>query len=355
MTDRVRTLLELDEFPVLQNRMFASRDEARNSVVGDIKLVEDLQTGLVYNAAFESGKVVYDQDYENDQGHSARFDAHLNEVADLLESHLSDKKPVVELGCGTGRFLGMLRQRGFEVSGFDPAYVGDDPAIQCEYYTGDSGLPDHNFVLRHVLEHIQDPVDLLRNLARDAKAGTLIYIEVPCFDWICDQRAWFDVFYEHVNYFRLSDFHAMFDDVLFADRGFDGQYLRVLCDLSTLRGPVYNPNSAVEFPSDFLRGVKDEVEAVGTHFPVIWGGSSKGVIYALLSERAGRPVARVIDINPEKQGRYLAATGLKVFSPDDGLKDLPDGQVITVVNSNYLKEIRDLVDGRFELRGMFNG
>jgi len=37
----------------------------------------------------------------------------------------------------------------------------------------------------------------------------LIYIEVPCFDWICLHRSWFDVFYQHFN-FRLADFDRVF-------------------------------------------------------------------------------------------------------------------------------------------------
>src|SRR3546814_9608010 len=61
-----------------------------------------------------------------------------------------------------------------------------------------------------------------------------IYIEVPCFDWIVEHSAWFDVFYEHVNYFRLADLRAMFGTVHEAGHLFGGQYLYIVADLSTL-------------------------------------------------------------------------------------------------------------------------
>ena len=65
----------------------------------------------------------------------------------------------------------------------------------------------------------------------------MIYIEVPCFDWIIEHGAWFDIFYEHVNYFRLDDFRRAFGKVIHAGRSFGGQYLSVIADLDTLRVP----------------------------------------------------------------------------------------------------------------------
>ncbi|WP_022701701.1 class I SAM-dependent methyltransferase [Oceanicaulis alexandrii] len=354
MTSTLKTLLRFEGYPALQNKMFDTRQAALNSPTGDIHLVECLQTGLVYNAAFEPDLVVYDQDYENDQGFSPRFEAHLKDVADLVLEQMRGPS-FVEIGCGMGRFLQVLRERGGQVRGYDPAYVGDDGDIVSAPFTGQEPLAGSHIVLRHVLEHVPDPVGFLAGMATKADPGTLIYIEVPCFDWICEARAWFDIFYEHVNYFRLSDFHNMFGRVLFADRGFDGQYLRVICDLSTLRVPTYRPDHAVRFPDDFMKGVEEEVSAQQGAQPVIWGGASKGVIYALLCQRAGCAVQRVIDINPAKQGRFLASTGLEVMSAEAGLKDLPAGTEITVMNANYLDEIQSIVGDRFTLRGMFSG
>ena len=354
MTSAFRSLIRFEGYPALQNKMFDTRQAALDSPTGDIHLVECLKTGLVYNAAFDPDHVVYDQDYENDQGFSLRFEAHLNDVADLILQQMRGPS-FIEIGCGMGRFVEVLRDRGGRVRGYDPAYVGDDPDIVSAAFTGQEPLAGGHIVLRHVLEHVQDPVGFLRQIAVNADPETLIYIEVPCFDWICEARAWFDIFYEHVNYFRLSDFHSMFGRVLFSDRGFDGQYLRVICDLSTLRDPIYQARHAVRFPADFMQGVEEEVHGWRGGERVIWGGASKGVIYALMCQRAGCPVHRVIDINPAKQGRFLASTGLEVQSPVTGLAGLPAGTEITVMNANYLDEIQDVVGEQYKLRGMFSG
>jgi hypothetical protein len=201
-------------------------------------------------------------------------------------------------------------------------------------------------VLRHVLEHIPDPYDFLCQL-RDANAGGgLIYIEVPCLDWICAARSWFDIFYEHVNYFRLSDFGKMFGKVAAMGHCFGGQYLYVIADLSSLRAPSYDAAAPVVFPDDFIASLQSHATGrAGSD--VVWGGASKGVIYALLRERAGAPVAGVIDINPAKQGRFLAGTGLRVNAPEEILPTLPPTARILVMNPNYRAEIEKMSNNAF--------
>ena len=80
----------------------------------------------------------------------------------------------------------------------------------------------------------------------------MIYIEVPCFDWILRARALGGICYECVNYFRLGDFSRMFGRVVEGGHLFGGEYLYVVADLATLRPPVSSPADRVDFPEDFL-------------------------------------------------------------------------------------------------------
>lgn len=349
MSDRHQDLYRQDDLPLFQNRMYDNAAEARACPRGSIRLVEDLDTGLVYNAAFDAARMDYDAAYQNEQGVSPQFQQHLVAAADLIEATMG-VEDLVEVGCGKGLFLELLLARGAGITGFDPTYEGTNPFVRREYFSEALGVHGKGLILRHVLEHIQDPVDFLHRLAKVNRGQGLIYIEVPCFDWICDNRAWFDIFHEHVNYFRLGDFKRIFGRLVHADRAFGGQYLRIVGDLSTLRQPRRDPSDPVVFPHDFMDRLTTE-SAADTGISVIWGGASKGVIFALLRERAGNPVARVIDINPAKQNKYLAATGLRVLSPAEGLDGLPKGSVIHVMNTNYLAEIRAMVGPDFVCQG----
>ena len=337
-----RTLYEASDFPIFQNRMYESREAAQACPRGQISIVEDLTSGLVRNAAFDADLMVYDAAYQNEQANSGPFRAHLDWVTDLV-FEVMDTKSLIEVGCGKGTFLDMLSDRGAQITGFDPTYEGDDPRIEKVLFGPDLGMNANGLILRHVLEHIENPVDFLMQLA-DANGGQgLIYIEVPCFDWICHNRAWFDVFYEHVNYFRLSDFHKIFGRVVASGNCFGGQYLYVVGDLSSLRQPIYDAGNAVDFPADFTASI----DAATSDRDVVWGGASKGLIYAMLRARAGRPVQGVIDINPHKQGKYLAGTGIKVQSPESLLPELAKDTNILIMNPNYTSEIKDMSGNAF--------
>lgn len=343
MNANARLLYEASDFPIFQNRMYDTQQQARACPRGQIALVEDMGTGLVRNASFDPDLLVYDAAYQNEQANSAPFRTHLDWVADLIDTTM-DSASLIEVGCGKGTFLEILSARGAQITGFDPTYEGDDPRIEKVLFGPDLGMNAKGLILRHVLEHIEKPVDFLMQLAGANGGQGLIYIEVPCFDWICDNRAWFDIFYEHVNYFRLSDFHRIFGRVVASGNCFGGQYLYVVGDLATLQEPAHDLAGAVDFPADFTASL---AQGATTDRDIVWGGASKGLIYSMLRQRAGRPVAGVIDINPAKQNKFLAGTGLQVQAPEDLLPRLAKDTRILVMNPNYTKEIKDMSGNKF--------
>ena len=253
----LRDLYSIEQLPIFQNRMYDTEAEAIACPKGDVRLVEDLRTGLVYNASFRPELMVYDEHYQNEQAVSPLFKEHLKSVAQIIERSIG-LDGLVEVGCGKGYFLELLLQQGFDITGFDPAYEGINTRIERHYFEPSLGIKAHGLILRHVLEHIKEPVDFLMRL-KDANGGSgIIYIEVPSFDWICSKKAWFDIFYEHVNYFRLYDFDRMFENVIESGTLFGGQYIYVVAELAGLKVPKYDEQARIEFPQDFLHSLIEQ-------------------------------------------------------------------------------------------------
>ena len=348
MTPKFLELYRCEGLPVFQNRVYPTPAEACACPTGELRLAQNLETGLISNLAFNPDLIIYDAFYQNEQAHSLAFQDHLDAVLDLIDRNFQDCS-LIEVGCGKGVFLEKLSQRGYAVTGMDPAYEGDNPAILKQYFSPAAGVRADCIVLRHVLEHIQDPVAFLQLLRDSNGGGGKIYIEVPCFDWICANRTWFDVFYEHVNYFRLADFSRMFGTVHYAAHSFGGQYLSVVAELASLRQPRYEA-PPVTFPADFSASIathSQRLAAAPDRRRVVWGAASKGVIFSIHMARAGTPIHDVVDMNPAKQGFYLGVTGLRVSSPREIMAALPDGSEIIVMNANYLEEIRSLTEQRY--------
>ncbi|NTV14439.1 MAG: methyltransferase domain-containing protein [Desulfobulbaceae bacterium] len=348
----IRELYRAKQLPIFQNRMFRTATEARACTKGEMILVRDLETGLIFNQAFRPELMQYDADYQNEQAVSSVFRSHISDVTELIHKHFSGQT-LIEVGCGKGFFLEHLYAQGFRITGLDPSYDGDSPHVIKEYFTPEIGLSVDGIILRHVLEHVTHPIEFLQHI-RDANGSVgKIYIEVPCFDWICNHRAWFDVFYEHVNYFRSDDFQRIFDTVYEAGHIFNGQYLYVVADLAKVHAPRLSEADKFSFPADFVASVTSYAEMIKAssasirHHTIIWGGASKGVIFALFMQRNGVKIDFIIDINQAKQGKYLAATGIKVSSPEEALAQIEPGSTIFVMNSNYLSEIRQITLNQF--------
>ena len=335
-------LLRLLAVPCYQNKMFDTVQAALDCPRGDIVLVQD-KGGLIHNEAFDSGVLAYDGSYQNEQGHSPAFAKHVSQVLSLVGRHFAGMS-ILEIGCGKGTFLDLMRTAGHDAKGVDPAYEGDSDHIVPELFEPGLGIRGEAIVMRHVLEHITDPAAFLDEI-RDANGGGgLIYIEVPCFDWITRNKAWFDIFYEHVNYFRLVDLHGMFGRVVESGTLFGGQYIYVVADLASLRPPRASapamPSSA-QVPTDFFDSIDRCVGTARAGRPsILWGAAAKGVMFAHHLLSRGCDIRLAVDINPAKQGHYLAGSGLPILSPADAFASIGSNVDVFVMNSNYLAEIQ---------------
>lgn len=211
-------------YPIFQNVLYDSPEEAINCKVAEIEIVQDEQTGLVYNKKFNVKLMNYDKEYHNEQQFSDVFKKHLNNVKDIIEKYF-DKKSLLEIGCGDGYFLELLFNNGFDIEGMDPSYEGDNKNIKKEYYTENNKKKYNGIILRHVLEHLENPYNFLLNLKKINKNSGLVYIESPNLDYINKNCIFTNFFYEYVTYFRLSDFEGMFNSILESGTAFNDQYI----------------------------------------------------------------------------------------------------------------------------------
>lgn len=344
-----QTLYRAAGIPAMQNKLFPSRPEALAAPATCLELAQDA-TGLVFNRCFDPAVVTYDDSYQNDQGYSLQFQEHLDEVSDLCCRYLNTKDNlVVDVGCGKGGFVGLLRRKGVNAVGYDNAYQGCSPYIRKSFFSIDSHENGDLLTLRHVLEHIPSPWQFLDGIASANGYQGLLYVEVPDLEWILEHRAYFDLFHEHVNYFRADDFSRRFGEgVVFQSNSFGGQYLSVVINLEYVRtgGRFSLPRESepgLQASFDQLSAYEDQTYATLTdcHEIVIWGAAAKGVVLAAKAPPAIKSkIAYAIDINPGKQGHFMPISGVEVVDPTAGVSRLDPSSLIVIMNPNYEQEIR---------------
>jgi hypothetical protein len=336
--------------PAMQNRLCESHHQALSEKPAEIELVED-ETGLIFNRKFNPESVVYDDNYQNEQGYSIQFRKHLEDISLLCSGYLNNNQElIVDIGCGKGSFVELLREKGLTAVGYDNAYQGDKPYIRKCFFGLDSHDQGDLLTLRHVLEHIPSPWAFLDAIAAANDYQGLLYIEVPDLDWILQNNAYFDLFHEHVNYFRAVDFTRFYGPAIIQlSNSFGGQYLSLIVNLKMVQKNAPSSNSHTN--NDPLRESFEKLAeyertayaALATSDDlVIWGAASKGVVFSSKAPRAIRDkITFAIDINPNKHGRFMPLSGVEVLDPKSGAARLRPSSLVIIMNPNYEQEIRE--------------
>ena len=343
-------------------------EEAQTFPRGNMGLSFCRSCAFVSNSAYDAGSSEYSQRYESSQAFSGVFNKFAHGLASRwIERHDIRHKTVMQ-GDGYRETISLGR-RAFDDDDVSlPAQVPEQlvTGILADFYGGTTyrDLRADVVICRHTLEHIPNVHEFVRGV-REAlidQPDTLVRFEIPDVYRVLQDLAFWDIYYEHCSYFTLGSLARLFRscgfDVLRLERDFDDQYLlieaRPSATTPSLSAPLPEEDDLVamtaaveryrrEIPADLLaRRAEIEREVAAGRTVIIWGGGSKGVSF-LTSLGLDDEIHYAVDINPYKQGKYVAGAGQAVVGPE-ALKEIrPD--LVLVMNPIYVDEIRGIIAG----------
>jgi 2-polyprenyl-3-methyl-5-hydroxy-6-metoxy-1,4-benzoquinol methylase len=142
---------------------------------------------------YQEGLGSYELEYTRDE--LTYFNAKLEQRSAVLQRHLlpeNGKPRLLDVGCGEGYTLSFFRQQGWSVKGFDFSSAGvksKNPACMDALVTGDiftlleaeiqAGKTYDVVWLQNVLEHVLEPLKLLKSLRSLVTPGGLAVVTVP--------------------------------------------------------------------------------------------------------------------------------------------------------------------------------
>lgn len=364
---RIRPFLRVEKAPVHSILLIRSQSEAVNFPTGTLNLCACEDCGFIFNQTFDASLQNYSEDCEETQGFSptfAKFHRELAEsVVDRFDLH---HKTVLEIGCGKGEFLALLCELGPNKGiGFDPAFRPDRLAIPQnmefkvyqEFFPKVYDLEPPDFVCcKMTLEHIPDVSNFISALRKSLgdKLNVPIFFQIPEARRVLGDIAFWDIYYEHCSYFTKGSLGRLFRRSGFEVKdlwtAYDDQYLMI--EAVPADGPVTEAHPKEEpvaevlgVVDNFSKEIQKEIRRWKNYFnegvrlnqkTILWGGGSKAV--ALLTTMGiSDQVQYAVDINPHRQGTFLAGCGQEIVSPEFLMEYQPDRVVI--MNAVYGDEI----------------
>ena len=363
---------DIPHVPVHVGLLWQSRDAALTCSRGDIRLMFCHQCGFIANSAFDPALLRYTQEYDNTLHCSSVFQGYIHALASqLIERYNLHGKDLVEIGCGSGDFLNMLCELGNNRGvGFDPSLGSDLVSRGTEgrvsfikdFFSEKYAQYHPDFICsRQVLEHIHDPMQFLDMLRRAIgnRFNTVVFCEVPNAVYILRDLSVWDIIYEHCSYFShesltnvfaLSNFH-----VCNLTEIFEGQFLGIEALSSAGRDEagwlqVQAPGNLAHHVSAFPRRFREKMkqwhvtlgqltESGGK--AVLWGAGARGISFLNMLDIRDQ-IEFVVDINPHKEGKFMAGTGQQIVLPEFLKGYNPD--VVILTNPVYRNEIHQMLN-----------
>ena len=334
------------------------------------KLLHCKDCGFVFSKNIPTKKELdecYSAVYAEDNYYSPITEKRYNEIIDSFEPYRKTNC-LLDYGCGDGLFLDIAKKRGWDVYGieYSETHINNCKAKGLKVYNSDDFqniLPPGSFDVVtsfEVIEHIPDPVAFLRMVRHNIgdRRDTGVFFEVPNVLFTIRDLGIWDIIYEHCSYFSSGSLVRCFIRAGFTVTSVAEEYgTQFLCVEAIPNGPA---GAGVEGDPGgeelvfrearaFAARCRQKLESWSTQLDglqqagqrvVVWGAGSKGVTFLNRMSRSDL-VECVVDINPRKQGMYVAGTGHPIVAPDFLREDIRS--TILVMNPIYADEIRKMI------------
>ena len=275
-----------------------------------------------------------------------------SEYGHFIELASLKGKKIIEVGCGRGEFLGMLK--GFPVEGYGTEHKKelvelaksaglrvDEDFPESEDHIFKDG-PFDAFMSFNFLEHQPHPRTYLKAIYNNLVEGGYGLITVPSFEYILKQNSFYEIIPDHIAYYSFDSLTHLLNI-----SGFEviesKTVNRDTIEMIVKKRKLPDVGGIILKKTDIANEVLDTVKSYSKI--AVWGASHQG--FTLCSTTGiAKYVDCIIDSAPFKQGKFAPASHIGIISPDEARKR--KFEAIIIVAPGYTNEIANIIKTTFD-------
>ena len=376
-----RTELPKEALFVLENAPASAQNIPDAAEVG-----EDKGITLNLRQCPECGLVQFDctpVDYYRDVIRAGGFSTTMTELRRRQYKHMIDTyglegKKFIEVGCGRGEFINVLREFPVQVFGMEHkedliAIARDSglcvwrefPETPDQKFSGDPAVegsegPYDAFLSFNFLEHQPHPDVMLSAIYNNLVDGGMGLVTVPALEYIVERGNYYELIRDHIAYYSFDALRNLLENngfkVLEEEMINRDTISMIVKKMSAEERAAHATKAAAQeenIVASLVKGheiVLNDINhlldqlAAEKKTIALWGASHQGFTLASTTPLCER-VSYIIDSAPFKQGRFSPASHLPIVAPDHFLEHPVD--VIMIVAPGYSDEIANVIRTRF--------
>ena len=332
---------------------FPEADSLKTDKGADLQVYQCSGCGLVQ---LNVDPVYYYKEVVRASGFSAEMkDFRLKQFSNYIQQNSLMGKKVIEIGCGSGEYLSLMKQYGVNAFGieFSESSVKRCVAnglnvskgfVESGDYKINNGPFDAFFILSF-LEHLPDPNAVLRGISNNLAEGAVGLVEVPNFDMILRSNLFSEFMRDHLFYFSRKTLNLLLELNGFEIIDCKEVWYDYIISATVRKRSRMDLSSFYEHRDRFKTEVNHYINQFGEKKVAIWGAGHQSLSIISLLGIADK-LKYVIDSADFKQGKFTPATHIPVVSPDKLNSD--PVEAIIVIAGSYSDEVARIIRDKYD-------
>ena len=270
----------------------------------------------------------------------------IKQFRSFVKKYSLKNKKVIEVGCGRGEYLMIMRQFGVDLYGIEHY---EESAAFCQknnlnvlkgfiedsYYVINYG-PFDAFYILNFFEHLPNPSTVLRGIYNNLADNAVGLIEVPNLNMILRKKLFSEFTIDHLLYFTKESLSMAlelngFELIEINEIWYDYIISAVVKKRNKLDLSSFNDHQML-----IKKDIEDYINSFGGKKVAIWGAGHQALAVMSLADLKDK-IKCVIDSAVFKQGKYTPVTHIPIVSPDVISSETIDA--VIVMAAGYSDEV----------------